>query len=406
MKRLTLSTTILIYLFLINILINIVSFHFSMVEGYNKFQDIEFTNSIFTIILCLLTSLALPIKSLRPSEMILWTLYFMHYVPSVITYPYLSDKDVILWPIIMTFIFVFVSLLVKIKIPKLKTRRYKYINEHLFISCLGLIFLMFIIQEHGFNITPPNITDVYGVREAYKSNLSWIGGYIIVIAGFSVAPFLMLLSWIYFKKRSLVFIPTIIISLLISYSIYAASGLKSIAFASFISLFIYILLQKFKSAGAFFVIFFTSITIFSLVIYFIFNIDIVAIHWVRRALITPGMNVSYYYEYFTTIGTPWANAPHLISNLYYGTDGSANSGLFGSSISQYGWGGLIINPLILLIILKMADNSSNKADSAFATALFFMTAYALSNSATTTVFFTYGFVANILLLRFFSSDIK
>lgn len=406
-KRVFSVLLITAYLFMIEYLFTLVVAHFSHVQGYDRFFSISIENTILNILLCIAVSFSLPLKSKKPSETILWAVYFMHFVPSIMTYGHLLFPSTLLWPLILSFVFSIITLLSRIDFKVLPlTGRFvfsytSYKKQLFFIIVLSSVFcLVWVVKEHGFSLTPPNITDVYGVRSEYKSNLSFLGGYIIVISGYALAPFVVLLGvYLLSLKKQLQGLFLICLSFLISYTIYASSGLKSVAFSSIISLVFYLSLKKFTSSGMFILCFCFCLISIGLALYHFADINIVALHWLRRVFLVPGMNVNYYFEFFNINGGKWDNAPLVISQVYYGTNGSANSGVFGDALAKYGWLGLLINSILLVIIIKLADIAVHSGSSSLASSLFFIIAYALSNSGTTTVFLTYGFIVIFFLLR-------
>ncbi len=259
------------------------------------------------------------------------------------------------------------------------------------------------MYNFGLNFNMPSIDDVYEVRHRYTENLKLIGspllGYIIIIGGYALAPFLILLSIKSFKVNNILSIMLFTLSLLISIQIYANTGFKSVAFASIVSFVTYFVFVRIKNIGYFLAMSISIGTLLFILISYFINVDMVINHWFRRVFVLPGILVSYYFEYIVIGGKlNLENAARVISIEYFGTNGSANSGFIGSGLAKLNILGVFINSILLIIIMKIADFIAEKSDINLALSLFIITAYALANSSTTTIFLTYGFLFNCILL--------
>ena len=119
-------------------------------------------------------------------------------------------------------------------------------------------------------------------------------------------------------------------------------------------------------------------------------------HWYRRAFVVPGIHTNLFYNYIgNSISEGYPNMPSVVSHLYYGTDGSANSGLYGDGLARAGFIGAAFTVLIFGVLLKTMDAVTTNIPSSLSTAFFLPTAYALSNSSTTSVILTYGAVVSL-----------
>lgn len=383
--------------------------YFSDVEGYNIEYNFSLTHLIFFYLFSIVPIIILPIKGRKPSYVILWFVYFSHIIPTIAFVPIISKN--FFWSYVIILFFSIIIFLANIKI-KLKTKlfsfNFKDSHFYSFILLISLFSLIVIIGTYGFSYDLPNITDVYSIREKFINNSNFLSSYVSVITGYIISPFLLLLGinlFQYKKKLSMIFILS---SFLLSVQIYANSGLKSVAFASFVCLFFYIFIKNVRNIGIFFIIL-ISFSFFFLMLmhnlFFIEKLDILLYHWFRRVFIVPGMNVNYFFDYITTNNLlTLKGAPLIISEYYYGTSGSANSGLIGDSFTKYNYIGFIINGFIFLFILKLSDYIIDSRSS-IGLSLMIPIAYAISNSSITTVFFTYGYILIVCFFVFFKKNI-
>ncbi|WP_243465224.1 hypothetical protein [Photorhabdus temperata] len=268
----------------------------------------------------------------------------------------------------------------------------------LIIGC-GIIVLFFVITNPAFSLIPPNIFKVYSVRENFNENTPLLTIYIITNGGYVISPLLLLVS-IY--MRGFVKYILIAISIIISYLIYCSSGLKSIAFMNFtvITLFFYIKGQKNISNSVINIILYSFIA--AGLLYFVFDFYDPLIHWLRRIFFTPTLNTFYFYDYTLNNDKEFTkDAPKIISQIYYGTLGSANTGFIGDGIARYGIIGLIINFIIFNILIFVMNLSTKKVPFEFSTTLYLPFVYTVSNTAITALLLTYGLLILSILLFLF-----
>ncbi|QIL42838.1 hypothetical protein G7045_00410 [Acidovorax sp. HDW3] len=382
---------------------------FSMVEGYqcpNKNQAIS--DTAITLVYCLIPGFFIRYKIFRPSDLLILLVYLMHYLGIIITYPNLNIAQFDWWRPIVCLSFTLVIIVNNIKFSYLNIR-FKPVKKLsiglsffiLFIFYFGCVLLIF--RENGLNLSPPNITDVYGVREAFVNNSSLLGGYVSVISGYVLSPFMMVLALLFWNrdkvgKAAMVFIA----SIFLSFVIYSATGFKSVAFSSFTVILFYIFLKT-KDFYAIKILSLLAITIYTFYLALPFSlINIVALHWIRRVFIVPGMNVNYFFDYFVNNNSEgWSNAPFIVSEIYYGTSGSANAGLIGDGLARAGWLGLVFNMFLFFLTLKFVDIFKTEKNKYLYGAMISTVGYALSNSSITTIFLTYGLFFIIILFIVF-----
>ena len=189
------------------------------------------------------------------------------------------------------------------------------------------------------------------------------------------------------------------LAIILSWASYSAAAFKSVAFVFIIVLMLSVFMQFGNDPFRTFIL----ILLFMIVIFqlfgFFFDDSIIFVHWFRRAFLSPGRNLSFFYDYIDF----WSldglrGAPAIISQVYYGAVGSANSGLYGNGLAVAGIVGIFRNILLFFVYLLFLDSASKRIPLHLSGSLVLPQAYALANSGTLTVFFTYGLAFSIIFL--------
>jgi len=135
----------------------------------------------------------------------------------------------------------------------------------------------------------------------------------------------------------------------------------------------------------------------------------------RRLLFVPSQVNFFYYDYFSTHGYIFLSyhkifssflnypyqlsPPNLIGEVYFNNPQiHANTGLFGDAYMNFGFVGLILWGIFLVIILKLADASSKGKDIKLTVAAIAIVILNLRNGALLTNIFTHGLLLALILL--------
>lgn len=340
----------------------------------------------------------------KPGDLILIFLYYFSLIPIILYLPkHILGHDflIITYSLYISVCFIFLAYFnnkISFKFPLVKID-HKYLIA--FVYFLVLLSLLILIFNLGVSFSLPNITDVYDLRAEFKESSNIYVGYATMLGGYLFSPLLLILA---IKQKNKIFkFLFILTSVFLSFIIFTSSGLKSIAFSLFVVLFFYYSLSRIRNFGYFFSIFLPCFIFINIIFFKFFNIKIVVLHWLRRIIVAPGSNGSKFFEYFVIYDNENTKyAPHIISEYYYNTIGSANSGFFGEGIGRFGWYGLIFNSFILLIVLIIANSLTRYIGESLLGALMILIGYALCNSSFFTVLLSYGFIPCILILYLFS----
>ncbi|WP_374498583.1 hypothetical protein [Zoogloea sp.] len=403
-KRIAASLFVVIFVFILKLVFLDVCDMFSEVVGY-QCRDQGTEEWLLFGLISVLPVFFMPLIGKSPSAVVLWVVYLSHLIPSVIVMRAISEvpfEVALMWTVAIVVLFVLIVFLSKNRLDIRLKLSIRYETASNFLIFIGAVFVILMVNTYGFSIEPPSIDDVYGVRSEYKDALAASGsafmGYVPILGGFSVAPLLLLLAVRFYRSHSLRSWLMVFLSLFLSFVIYSSAGFKSVAFSSLVVFLAYFVLRRVKNYGYFLSMAIPFFVFFNFICAYLFGWEIVLYHWIRRVFISPGMNTTYFFDYLYYFDVFKGYPPEIVSKYYYGTDGSANAGLFGDAIGRFGVLGLFLNSFLLLMSLKFLDSLSRSGDPIVSGSLSFLAGYAISNSSLSTVLFSYGFVFSGFLL--------
>ncbi len=231
----------------------------------------------------------------------------------------------------------------------------------------GVVFvifaLIFIYADVKFNFS---LLDVYGLREENPTGVVPFAGYIINWLGKIFLPFLLIYAII--SKQNYVNWMSILVSILIIL-LFSITGHKS--YLMMIPAIIGTI-WLIRSSDFFLnlIRIFALTTAISLVIFLIFDEQLIISLFVRRTLYVPAQISFYYYDFFqnnhlylsNSVLEPFfyypfnSSPPHLIGEYYFNKpEMSANNGIVADGFSHFGFLGLFIWSLIFSFLLKAFD---------------------------------------------------
>jgi hypothetical protein len=391
---------------------------FYNVKGYDiNYQEADQLIVIFSLLLASFPSFFIPLNNKKPSTAFFVIFYYFHVIPSILIFPILLNnfEENIILTFIIFFDVAFISYLtlyqvflryIKVIDMKILNNRFRYLFVFIANMFIALSFII-LIKMFGFSFTFPSIFEVYIQRESFKEQLNdmpTIVSYIIINFSYAIAPFLVIkgiTSKNIFHKTFF-----IVTGLFISIYIFSLAAYKSSIFAILFSMGTYFILKNSKSVAlklskyiVFFVLTFVTTTII------IHNqlIETILLHWIRRMSIVQGMNVAYHidyilkYEKILTFEAVYKNSASIISEVYYGTFGTAPAGILGSMLEFYGIIGIFLTFILLTIFLVFLDNLARCFKEEVIISLSIPIFYVITGTSITGIFFTYGFSLLILL---------
>ena len=94
----------------------------------------------------------------------------------------------------------------------------------------------------------------------------------------------------------------------------------------------------------------------------------------------------------------------MIGREYYGYDMGANNGLIADAMTNLGYGGIVVFPALISMVLKLFDRSSKGLDSRIYATVSVYVAMVLTNSFLFVSLLTHGLLVTILLLAAMKRD--
>jgi hypothetical protein len=365
---------------------------------------VKFIESYFLLFLMFIF---MPKMTRRLSEIIIWLLVLFSYVPMLTVFA-LADKARIYMYATTGFwllVFLLLNVIPRMSFNFLKKRQSKIICYSIFIF-FSVAILVIIYKYLGFSFNF-DINKVYEIRAKYKNINIPLAFYLFNWLSYIINPAFFA---IFLKKRRWFFVVLVIF---IQFILFSVTGNRIYLL---ILPYIYTLTRLFQSKRPFV---YACLGISLIIILGMFSYWLTKDVWVtgffsERLFISPA-NLSFqYYDFFsqhdfiyfssTTIFSSFlhypyhVDPPHLIGEVYYGPDSNANNGIVADAYMNFGFMGFILWPILLVIILKLADSCAKHKDMEIALAVMGTTVLSLVNGYLFTSLLTNGVVIGLLIL--------
>lgn len=372
---------------------------------------------IVSIIFVLFPLLFFDTKVQAPSRVVFWIIYLMVYIPAMLVPDYvrLNGFDEIITLKFTIFCALFLLYFVS-ELPKISI--YYFNNNNVLVAGFLVLFSLsmwgMIIQSFGIHFNFSEVDDVYDLREAYRDQVNRFSGYAINWQSKIIDALLLAVGFI--KKRYwLVFI-----GISGQIFIFSITGQKSVALSSIFILGIIFCIQK---NGRDFVLRFiyslTCLIVISMGADHFFHSSEYTSLFVRRMLITPGLLLNYYFDFFSNnpkiylshsifvnfIDYPYDRLPpFLIGKEFFGReDLAANANIWADSYANFGYFGIFFFTLLLSGILYLYDCISEKRNFIVSVTLIAMPAWSLVDTSLMTSILTHGILLALLINYFFKT---
>lgn len=300
-------------------------------------------------------------------------------------------------------------------IPKFRIVRTKNKESNLLFKLVIVFFIISVwiisYRYTGLRINL-NLLNVYDLREeAMGFEMPTLITYII-----SAARIIIPTAMIYYlyKKRYLLFSFLLLTGILV----FSINGQRSVLFTILLAI------------GGFFFYknniliyvpsIFLGVSILSIIEYKISSLSYIIDIFIRRVLFLPQLLNYYYYDFFSKnsfdyfrqgllsglgVESPYdENISIMIGNLYLG--GNTNNGLFSDAYANFGFFGMILMPLLIVLALKVLDSVSKGIDNRLLIACIIMLTMNFLSSSFFVVMLTHGFIAVCILLYLIPRETK
>lgn len=389
-----------------------------------QFSYLQFTyrepdpaNYAVAIAVAVALAVMLPRRLTRPSHFILWILFVVAVVPSLMVPQYTEALSVEAAATLSHWIglsYLLVALLgsrraLKGFVPRVHVTPARFWLALGVVAALGDAYLLAAVGLSGLEW--PSINDVYGLRGEFAETKSSTAGlaYLVPYMVNVVNPLLMIRglwgrrwSWLAFGAVG-------------QAVVYAASGNKSALLSPIALLVGFALFQLARRPPAAAILIGTVAGSWVMVVmdWLTATNDWTSL-MVRRFLILPGLSTAGYVAVFTDMEkgrwayaflSPFLDYPYgsaepadIVGAEFFGRDTiHANANLLADGYANLGYPGMVIGCLVLIVLLWVIDDAARGVPLPVAATLFFVLALSLADSGIFTSITTDGFLLAIVL---------
>jgi hypothetical protein len=373
--------------------------------GYSGLIDVGVDVASYAVVtsLAALPALWLPMQLQRPSAVIIWLLYLLAYVPSIVVPVHLLGPDLLtVLPLELILVIAFAVLGVVGRLPRMAIgrRALPITGFARGVAVIGLVGFAYLLLVFGF-AAPPALEDVYERRATYQTvlNAGLGSGYLATWLGNIVYPMLMALGLSRARPSLL------ILGIAGQIFIYAVSGLKEMLLSVvFVPILYFIIRYGAARFGLILVWGAVSVIAFSVVMTAAGSILALAL-LVARLIVTPGQLTAYYFDFFRShdpyllthsflhwFGQPpyAVEPPFLIGRVYLSVVVDANANIWADAMANFGLLGVIPFTIILGAVLWFLDSVAIGRDIAVIGCVIGLGGLALANGALFTSLLTAG----------------
>jgi hypothetical protein len=386
--------------------------HFSPLFAYEGLVDSapSFGAKLIIVALAAAPAVWLPLSARRPSTLVLWALYLLGYVPTIVVPLFIKGRLGLVLPFdgalagsmaVLTLILWLPP--APIGFPHLSLTAFTRL-----LTFLGVLSVLYLLAAFGVH-APPSLAKVYSTRVEFATEQAGAiaSGYLVPWAGNVINPMLMALG---IARRR---ITLVMIALAGELLIYASSGYKSVLFSVALVPLVYLAISL---ASRWFGVVASTATAAVLVC---------AVHarsltgqWslalASRTFATPGQIGYYYYEYFALhqkdhlshsflrwfVHSPYTQPPPLVIGAAYfpASQPDANAHVWADAFANFGFGGIAVFTLVLGLALWIADGLGRWRDARIAGPMLVIAGLSLGGTGLFTTLLTQGLGLGCLLV--------
>jgi hypothetical protein len=367
----------------------------------------------------------LPMVVSRPSQVAIWVLYVLAYVPSILIPYYVLGtgfEGVLPLTFAVALSFALLTLMTRVQIGATYVPARSMRSFETLVLGLAIVLAAYTILAFGLRLDLPALTDVYDVRAVFDQAVADtnvpFAAYAVDWSLYVANPLLVLLG-LRSKRFGLV-----ALGLAIELLVYGTTGYKSALLSVMLLVPLLVLLSR-RLRPAFGLSLPTASVVLVLgsVIWDQVNDSTIAtLLFIHRVIALPGQLVADYYEFFSqhqTFGlshsilsflgpAPYVlQPPKLIAAVYFNNPNeNANANLWADAFANFGIGGIIVFTIVLGLVLLLLDSAASGRDLRVTGALAGLMAIVLSNSALLTTVLSHGLALAILLIFLMPQDVE
>jgi hypothetical protein len=380
---------------------------------------------MLAFLVSILPAFWLPVVVSRPSQVAMWVLYVLAYIPSILIPYYVLGtgfEGVLPLTLAVAFSFALLALMVRVQFgASYVPTRSMHSYESLALG-LAIVLGMYIILAFGLKLDLPGLANVYDVRSAFDQAVSDTSVPFVAYAvdwSLYVANPLLILLGLRSKRWGL-----FAIGLAIELLVYGTTGYKSALLSIMLVVPLVVLLsRRLRPAFGLSLPAASVVLVLGSVIWdHVNNSTVATFLFIHRAIALPGQLVADYYDFFSqhqTFGlsgsilsflgpAPYTlQPPKLIGAVYFNAPNeNANANLWADAFANFGIGGIIAFTIVLGLVLLLLDSAASGRDLRVTGALAGLMAIVLSNSALLTTILSHGLALAILLIVLMPQDVE
>ena len=370
----------------------------------------------YAVALALVVAIAvlLPRQIARPSHLIVWVLFLIAVLPSLVVPQYapaLSQQAALELTLWVGGCFLLVAVIGTrhplrgfVPLMPLRARTWWSLIAVLFVVLNGYVMLAI-----GVNWTLPSFNDVYGVRGEFRIEEAEFPalGYVVPMLDKIVNPFMIVRGLI---TRSWGWG---LAGVLGELYLYAEQGNKTASLAPIALVGAFLFLRMRRPTGT---VVLLAASIASVVVMTVDRLlasnDLTSL-FIRRTLVLPGLTTAGYVQVFddapkaelghsvlrSFVHYPYEKEPpDLVGALFFGNPTThANGNWLADGYANFGYLGMLAATIVLILLLWAVDDAARGLSASFACMLFVVPAISLAESAVLTAILTHGFFALIVL---------
>lgn len=380
--------------------------YFSQRYTFHPPPPLAFTISVAMI---LLSTVFMPVKIEYPSQLLLWLLFVLAVIPSLIV-PYLvldhltvSTRPLLSFGAVMTSTIIIwcFSYSTEVRFNASPVASYVFWG---FLTLFSVVALVATGAKYGLH-SPANLADAELVRKDYfavsAQGNAQVAYLVTWLSNVAAATFIAY-GWLRRRYLSFAF------GLLAQVFVYSFTGFKSVLFSSVYIAAVALLLRAHERRAFGPRLCFGSLITFGIAIgadNLTGSILPTAI-FIRRTFVSPGLFSGIYVDYFSShpkavlahsvlrsfVQNRYPTGPAgVIGTTYYpGTGASANANIWADGYANFGLGGVFSFAVILIVLMRVYDGLTRSQDLRFASVLLAVPGLSLANTGVLTTFSTHG----------------
>lgn len=399
-----------IWAFLPLILFKIVldfSYYFVICQVFGDLKFELHLNSLKLVesyFLFLIIFILMPKSSKKLSNILVWLLVLLSYIPMLTIFAFMDEARVFMYAV--TAFWMLVCLLLHTPTISLAPLKQSGIIRYSLFICLGVTVFLMVYKYLGLWFKF-DLTGVYEIRRQYVEAGIPLAGYLFNWVAFVVNPVFFA---VFVKKRKWFPVALIVVLQIL---LFSTTGLKSFLFAlPFVLILMWIVTRK--NPLAYMGIGLVGIVLLGVLSHWLIDDVWISSLFTRRTLLVPAQLSFFYYDFFSKneliflstsrlgfwVDYPYHLAPgHLIAETYFGRPATnAVTGVVGDAYMNFGFIGLALWSILLVIVLKLVDACSRRVDLRVGIAAIAMPAVTLTSGGLLTNLLTHGLLLALLLL--------